>query len=289
MQKSHWCFTINNPEDGDFVTEHPLIQYLVYQLERGDNGTKHIQGYVEFKRTIKLGGVKKLFPRAHLEPRMGTRDQARAYAMKEDTRLSGPYEHGEWKESQQGKRNDLLEVQEKLKTGASLKRIADEHFAQWVRYEKSFKKYKAMLMEDKPSYASDSFNVELRDLSKPLLITGEPGTGKTSFALSHFGNPLLVSQIDDLQKLEDDHDGIVFDDMSFRHWPVEAIIHLLDIEQNRSIRNRFQDAIIPKGMKRIFTHNHEDIFFPEGISEYHIIAVKRRFNVFKVTESLINH
>ena len=53
----HWCFTWNNyPEDwekqlrGSMV---PHISKIVMQEETGENGTPHIQGYVEFKKKIR--------------------------------------------------------------------------------------------------------------------------------------------------------------------------------------------------------------------------------------------
>ena len=86
------------------------MRYLVYQLERAPTtGILHYQGYVEFKRSTKMGGVKKALgsDTVHLEPRQGTRDQARGYCMKEESRIDGPYEFGQYVESEQGKRSDL--------------------------------------------------------------------------------------------------------------------------------------------------------------------------------------
>lgn len=80
-----WVFTINNytrEEEGD-VKELPGVQYLVYGREVGESGTHHLQGYVYFKNARTLSSLKKKLPRAHLEVRRGTHEQARDYCQKD--------------------------------------------------------------------------------------------------------------------------------------------------------------------------------------------------------------
>jgi len=47
----NWCFTLNNPPE-DFSLDAKCkdfkVRYCIVQLERGDSGTLHLQGYVEF-------------------------------------------------------------------------------------------------------------------------------------------------------------------------------------------------------------------------------------------------
>nr|ARI50282.1 master replication initiator protein [Sophora yellow stunt virus] len=102
-----WCFTINNPSSP--LSLHETMKYMVYQLEEGENGTRHFQGYVEMKERSSLKTMKTLFPRAHLEKRKGTQGEARRYCMKEDSRIEGPWEFGEFKETIQDKLQSVLE------------------------------------------------------------------------------------------------------------------------------------------------------------------------------------
>lgn len=91
-----------------------------------------------------------------------------------------------------------------------------------------------------------------------LVITGSPGIGKTQFACfcaSASGDFLIATHMDDLKKLSSAHKTIVFDDMSFNHLPRETSIFITDIEMPRSIHCRYGNAIIPAGVKRIFTSN----------------------------------
>lgn len=105
-----------------------------------------------------------------------------------------------------------------------------------------------------------TFLIEYKDTRLPLVFIGKSNMGKTQFALSHFKNPLLVRHLDKLKKLTPEHDGIVFDDMSFLHCPRQTHIYLLDIEEESELNVRYGTVIIPKGMPRIFTCNHG--FFP---------------------------
>lgn len=54
----HWCFTFNNFNDEDLQSFYvPKFQTLVerfcFQEEVGENGTPHLQGYIEFKKKVR--------------------------------------------------------------------------------------------------------------------------------------------------------------------------------------------------------------------------------------------
>ena len=84
-----WCYTLNNytEEERDSLRSLKCV-YQVFGYERGAEGTPHLQGYVQFKDQKTQSAVKKMMPRAHLEPRRGTIDQAVEYCKKD----------GDWEE-----------------------------------------------------------------------------------------------------------------------------------------------------------------------------------------------
>ncbi len=90
-KSKHWVLTLNNPtkRDSETVkrpgTEGSLLDYLILGKEKGEDGTKHLQGYCVFKNRVRLSGVKKIWPRAHLEIRKGTPKEAMDYCKKEGT------------------------------------------------------------------------------------------------------------------------------------------------------------------------------------------------------------
>lgn len=142
------------------------------------------------------------------------------------------------------------------------------------------------------SFALEDFTQDPLNLDEvAVLLTGPAGAGKTQFAMAHFEAPCLISEIDDLRdKFNPElHDGLVFDDMSFTHWPPESVIHLLDMEEDRSIRVRYRNVTIPAYTKRIFCHNGEPCdVFPLGKTRQQQDAIERRYEHVKLTGSIIN-
>lgn len=110
-----WCFTINNPDFAINEVDMPAsVKYVSWQLEIGEEGTLHYQGFIQFFGPQRLSALKKLFPTAHFEKRRGTAEQARDYSMKEESRIEGPWEIGEFAGGQ-GKRTDLADAAELVK------------------------------------------------------------------------------------------------------------------------------------------------------------------------------
>lgn len=99
----NWVFTLNNPAEEDYPwLQSSVFKFIVVGLEEGDSGTPHFQGYCNFKDNKTLGAVKKIHPRAHWEPRMGTDEEAYNYCRKEaelvwefGVRQLSPQEKGE--------------------------------------------------------------------------------------------------------------------------------------------------------------------------------------------------
>ena len=92
-----FVFTLNNPTGNLDETELREfgVSYAIWSEEIGDNGTHHFQGYIETTTRKTIRSLKKIpgLERAHFERRMGTSDQAVAYASKinDPTFISGPY------------------------------------------------------------------------------------------------------------------------------------------------------------------------------------------------------
>lgn len=193
-------FTINNPTEDDIPDlEKWSAIYIVYQKEKGDEGTEHYQGYVEFSKRMTMKTLKKINARAHWEKRKGNQRQAREYCMKEDTRIDGPWELGEFK--QQGKRTDIDDFVEELKDGKSMKTVSAMFPATFVKYSRGLREYQ--IMHSEPYHHNDV---------RGIWIYGPPGTGKSRYAMEQWPTGYRKQQ----NKWFDGYDGeetIILDDM----------------------------------------------------------------------------
>lgn len=66
---THWRMTINNYDETDLALVQQgypdLIRQIVYTLEKGEEGTPHIQAFIKMKRDVRMSHMKKLFPRGN--------------------------------------------------------------------------------------------------------------------------------------------------------------------------------------------------------------------------------
>jgi len=134
-----WCFRWSNPDwalTPEEVSQWPDIRAGTWQLEIGEEGTVHYQGYFEFTRAVYMGTLKTILHAAHWERRKGTQQEARDYCMKEDTRLEGPFNFGVWAAA--GKRSGFNNAIDLVKAGASNETLAKEEPGMFVRYHKGF-------------------------------------------------------------------------------------------------------------------------------------------------------
>lgn len=145
---------------------------------------------------------------------------------------------------------------------------------------------------DASPYVLTDFNVPQLDLSLPVVLHGKSCAGKTSFALAHGTSPLLIDEPDKLKKVTKRHNLLVFDDVDFSMWNPNDAIKLLDIDFERTIRCRYSNAVIPKGMRRIFCTNSAlnqyDHIFPSGKNLDQQRAIDRRYRKVPVTVNLFS-
>lgn len=109
---------------------------------------------------------------------------------------------------------------------------------------------------------------------KTIMIVGEAGIGKTTWAKQVMPRPILfVSHLEDLRKFKPSvHKSILFDDVSINHLPITSQIHIVDTENPRSIHVRYGTVRMPAGILKVFTCNS----FP-ATTEHP--AIKRRITL----------
>lgn len=218
-----YCVTYNNPP-ADFeltVDETGFLRYAIWQIEEGANGTRHAQIYLELSEKAGIKSVQdRLFggEKVHCEARKGTRDQARDYCRKEDTRVPGTHVHevGNWNAGGQGARSDLLQLLDIAKSGGNA-RDAWEHAP--MAMARAYKAFDRCRLDHAP-----------KDRVPPSVTVyyGPGGTGKTRKAEEELSNPFR-KEPGDWWDGYDMHSNVLVDDVyAGAAAPYSVMLRILD-------------------------------------------------------------
>lgn len=278
-----WCFTWNNPPS-DGVFENRLreleaeeeIRYAVWQLEKGASGTLHWQGYVAFKKKLRMQPVKDLLGATaiHLEKAKGTAKQNRRYCTKDEGRQDGPWELGSCPAL--GKAALMNGLWDSIvKDPLNIYDVVAEEPA-LLHYEKAINFAISLQLEKKGN--------QWRDVSLEVLM-GPPGCGKTLYgAQDGYKDVFIVSKVGKTLWF-DGYRGqatIIFDDVS-DDWK-EAVkystwLRLLD---GHPVRLPVKGCTMPACYTRIIITSNQPImgWFPERTEVEALLRRCTRFLTF---------
>lgn len=165
------CFTLNNwgADELKLLKEYDA-SYIVIGKEVGENGTPHLQGYLEVSNPRSFSAIKKKFPRCHFEQRRGTAKQAADYCKKD----GDFFETGSM--SCQGVRNDLVALKEQIQSGVSVDTIVQENPRAFHEFGRTLTR-----LED----------IELRKkfrnfMTEGIWLFGGTGVGKSHRAMENY-------------------------------------------------------------------------------------------------------
>lgn len=159
--------------------------YAVFQPEQGEQGTYHLQAYVELKKKFSLSQIKEHFgSRVHAEIRRGTQAEAIAYCTKEDTRVPdgeiktyGTPMKANVNGGTRGSRTDWQRAHDSLKSGASILKTLEDQPA-LTPFISAISKFKHLVDQSTPR----TWKPEV------IVLYGDPGTGKTRCAFEMCGD-----------------------------------------------------------------------------------------------------
>ena len=176
-----WCFTLNNYTNDEVdslvrnCSDRKVVAYLVYGKEVGEEGTPHLQGYIELSSKREFSTVKKLVgTRAHIEQARGSSQQASDYCKKD-----GAFKEYGTMMVGAGHRSDLDNIGKRVLAGESLESIADTDTAMYIRYHRGLRELANTLPSPK-----------WRDV-KVLVYYGPTGSGKTRAAMALNGGDVF--------------------------------------------------------------------------------------------------
>lgn len=212
MTTRNTCFTLNNYTEEEYESViNWECQYLIVGKEVGENGTPHLQGYVEWNNSKRFSVLKNLNPRIHWENRKGTANQASDYCKKSDEKafIKGTI-------SKQGKRSDLTECCDAIKARVPIREIAINYPETFVRYYRGFDR----LDYEVSDHRTEAPYVEWR--------YGKAGVGKTHGAIEKHKDSYYMK---DNSKWWDGYryeEAIIIGDFSPSVWDFKGFLELLD-------------------------------------------------------------
>ena len=270
LRSRGWCLTINNYTEAEWnYCIDQDCEFSVFAPEIGDQGTKHIQGYIYYKSQKKFKTMKKLYPRAHLEIPKGTPQDNMIY-------IQGPYnKNGKSKPyndeavirgecPSQGARSDLDTVKDVLReTGKMSAVVTVATSFQSVRMAEAILKYHERSRNWEPEV---------------MWFYGATGTGKSREAYEILGEDCYTC-LSTGKWFEgyDAHENVLIDDMRKDFMKFHELLRLLD---------RYAMRVECKGGSRQFVARRIIItsaFHPRDLFETRedIEQLIRRINVIK--------
>jgi len=208
----NWCFTLNNwTEKEEKEIQEWDSKYLVFGKEKGESGTPHLQGYVEWAGARKFSTLSGYCGgRLHWETRKGTAQEAATYCKKD----KDIFEKGELSQERQGKRSDLNDLAREVRNGATDEELVDKWPGMFLRYKRHIEELRSMRRPERPA---------------PIVywFFGNSGTGKTYAATMGHGKSFYIKDGTQWWNNYKGEDVIVIDDFD-GHWPYRDLLRLLD-------------------------------------------------------------
>lgn len=262
-----WCFTINNWTQECLITMKtvPCI-YMIIGKEVGASGTPHLQGFVTFQQAKRLSAMKKIHPKAHWTEAKGSSFKASEYCKKE-----GDYEEfGEV--PSQGKRTDLESAAAMIVSGKSIREVAEEHPAVFIKFHRGIAALKSELTE--PTETTTT---------RGIWLVGQPGVGKSYLVRKTLGieDKLYVKQ---QNKWWDNYQGenyVLIDDLDHG---ASGLGHLMKLWTDRyTARGEIKGSSTSLSYSVLFVTSN---YLPSEIwqDEQMVKAISRRFDVHTVGE-----
>lgn len=203
-------------------------EYMCWGLEKcPTTNREHWHIYFRLNRSCRFEQLKRMLPETvHIEGACGTEEQCRNYCWSQGDHcdkstwrlLMGDV--GEYKEGagKKGKRTDLEEIARKIAWGSTIKEIAAEHSASFIRYHNGIEAY-ARQIQPLPPIAREV---------QVIVLYGPTGTGKTHRALVSYPDAYVVLPG---KNPWDEYSGqavILFDEFRSDDWSITMMNKYLD-------------------------------------------------------------
>lgn len=223
-QSRSWVFTLSAKHVSEDELRENLEGYTwIGQLERGEGGYEHYQGYIENETPIRFSTLKKKFPTIHLEIRKGTQLQAYEYVTKEETRIGQILGNMEKppEEKKRGRGEILKSLHERIQNGEKVDDII-------LTSPEAMPHYRNLRELESVVQRTAARKKKIRDMRVTYLY-GETGVGKTRYVYETYDDELY--RVTDYDNPFDRYNGekvLVLDEFNSQ-LKFETMLLLLDV------------------------------------------------------------
>lgn len=264
------------------MSMRPEVRFYTMQLERGETGNLHLQGYAEFRSSVRGSKLRVGDLKPHYEKRRGTQLQAIEYAQKDDpTRVVVPgvktsWTHGECSPGQ-GSRTDL-EALGALVAEKGAAKAGLEMPGSYIRYHKGMHALEQLV------------NREVNKQPHPIkvvVLVGSTGTGKSHRAFHSFGGEdvWIGSPPTNGNWYAYDYAGeknVILDDFRGNWMPCSALLRMLQTWPHKV--NTCGSFAAWRAERVVITSNVHPSLWYSNVDAYTQEALKRRLDaVYTVT------
>lgn len=282
-RSKRWCFTKHWEGDIDDmpmpVWVPSVTEYMIWQVEVGTGtGRPHVQGYVRFKTDKKLADVKNILfddenDDVHLAMARGNEQQNKEYCSKEGAggRMLGfdVMEYGKFdpKAGTQGRRSDLEDVTDLIVQGASMRDVASEHPASYVRYHQGLEKFQRVVAEEPP-----------RERTVTVWVWwGPTGTGKTHRAMTNFPDIYGVVPGRDPWAGYSGQAEVLWDEFDYSKWSIQEMNRYLD-KWKLQLDRRYLNVHAAWSLVILCSNSRPESWWPEQANSLLMNAFLRRIS-----------
>jgi len=158
----------------DYFKMIDFIDYVCFQYEQGASGTKHLQGFMHYKRQIDFKKVREIFPTIHLDPCYEVSSYYIDYCKKQDTKIEGYdfFEYGLQPPDERA-RTDMKELLVDIREGTPYDEMLEKYT--WIMLNSGQK-----VLQAQQKIKQEKFKNIVRDV-RTTYIYGKEGAGKTTF------------------------------------------------------------------------------------------------------------
>lgn len=284
----NWCFTLNNPQNNceglDSMQKEPPfldaskfqfpVKFMIYQLEKGESGTPHLQGYIQMNNPQSFNTMRRLFnSKASIKKAKGNKNQNIVYCTKCPERVNGPWVHTlveaeknvndlrsiALNASRSKADRKLMNMMEDVKKGIEEDELLDRYGQTYVRNYKFVENY---IRKITPKRNWEMF---------VCVIQGPTGCGKSRYVWDKHGIENVYPKMDDQWWCDyDRHETVLLDDFYGSWIKLGEFLKLLD---------RYPYVVRTKGSSRQFVSKNIYITtntLPHTWYKYNFSRIERR-------------